>query len=168
MRWSQRKTGTEFLGYKDGVKDVDTKTKISLKTPVKFISSEADEPKSIFEKGSTSVSQEKLVTNKSQRNEIKETIKTVKKEKNIGLLSARQLKKKLSEVTDKPQVKSPKRNRNGKQGISKDTNYKVVPNAPRKTCFNCGNTNHLAINCRRSKKLKTNIPESDVRGRLVF
>ena len=78
------------------------------------------------------------------------------------------MKQKLSEVTHKPQVKSPKRNLNGKQGISKDSNYKFVPNAPRKTCFNCGNTNHLAIDCRRSKKMKTAIPESDVRGRSVF
>ncbi|KAL8125144.1 hypothetical protein AgCh_012717 [Apium graveolens] len=76
-------------------------------------------------------------------------------------------KKKLCEVTDKPQVKSPKRNRNGKQGISKESNYKVVPNAPRKTCFDCGNTNHLAIDCRRSKKMKTAIPESDVRGHMT-
>ncbi|KAL8133942.1 hypothetical protein AgCh_009127 [Apium graveolens] len=150
--------------YKDGVKDVDTENKITLKTPVKFISSEADEPKSTFEKGSTSVSQAKLVSDKSQRKESKETIKSVKKEKNIGLLSARQLKKKLSEVTDKPQVKSPKRNRNSKQGISKDSNYKVVHNAPRKTCFKCGNSNHLAIDCMRNKKIKTTIPESDVRG----
>ncbi|KAL8134196.1 hypothetical protein AgCh_009303 [Apium graveolens] len=146
-----KKNWKECLGYKDGVKDVDTENKISLKTPIKFIPSEDDEPKSTLEKGSTSVSQEKLVSNKSQRKESKETIKTVKREKNIGLLSARQLKKKIYEVTDKPQIKSPKRNRNGKQGISKDSNYKVVPNAPRKTCFNCGNTNHLAIDCRRSK-----------------
>ena len=45
------------------------------------------------------------------------------------------MKKKLYEVTHKPQVKSPKRNRNGKQGISKDSNYKFVPNAPRKNLF---------------------------------
>ncbi|KAL8099455.1 hypothetical protein AgCh_031912 [Apium graveolens] len=137
-----KKNWKECLGYVDEVKDVDTENKTTLKTHVKFISSEADEAKSIFEKGSTSASQENLVSDKSQRKENKETIKTVK---NIRLLSKRQLKKKLAEVTNKPQVKSPKRNRNGKQGISKDFNYEFVPNAPRKTCFNCGNTNHLAI-----------------------
>ncbi|KAL8116065.1 hypothetical protein AgCh_022524 [Apium graveolens] len=163
-----KKNWKECLGYVDGVKDVNTKNKITLKTPVKFISSEADEPKSTFEKGSTSASQEKVVNDKTQREENKETIKAVKKEKNIGLLSKRQLKKKLSEVTDKPQVKSPKRNRNGKQGISKDSTYKFVPNAHRKTYFNYGNTNHLAIDYKRSKKMKTVIPESDVRGRSVF
>ncbi|KAL8088262.1 hypothetical protein AgCh_038152 [Apium graveolens] len=122
-----KKNWKECLVYKDGVKDVDTENKITLKNPVKFISVEADEPKSTFEKGSTSVSQEKQVSDKTQRKKSKETIK------------------------------------NGKQGISKDSNYKVVPNVPRKTCFNCGNTNHLAINCRRNKKRKTAIPESDVR-----
>ena len=72
-----KKNWKECLGYKDGVKDVDTENKITLKTPVKFISSEADEPKSTFEKGSTSVSQEKVVSDKTQRKESKETIKTV-------------------------------------------------------------------------------------------
>ncbi|KAL8114183.1 hypothetical protein AgCh_021150 [Apium graveolens] len=162
-----KKKWKECLGYKDGIKDVDTENKISLKTPVKFISSEPDEPKSTFEKGSTSVSQEKLVDDKTQRKKSKETIKSVQKEKNIGLLSARKLKKKIFEVTNKPQVKSPKRNMNGKQCISKDSNYKVVPNASRKTCFNCGNTNHLAIDSRRNKKRKTVIPESDVRGHMT-
>ncbi|KAL8111801.1 hypothetical protein AgCh_019480 [Apium graveolens] len=83
-----KKHWKECLGYKDGIKDVDTENKIFLKTPVKFISSEADEPKSTFEKGSTSVSQEELVNDKTQRKKSKETIKSVKKKKNIGLLSA--------------------------------------------------------------------------------
>ncbi|KAL8115556.1 hypothetical protein AgCh_022164 [Apium graveolens] len=84
-----KKNWKECLGYVDEVKDVDSKNKTTLKTLVKFISSEADEPKSIFEKGSTSSSQEKSVSDKSQRKENKETIKTFKKEKNIGLLSKR-------------------------------------------------------------------------------
>ncbi|KAL8115933.1 hypothetical protein AgCh_022431 [Apium graveolens] len=80
-----KKNWKECLGYVDGIKDVDTENKTTLKTLVMFISSEADEPKSIFEKGSTSASQEKSVSDKSQREEYKETIKIVKKEKNIGL-----------------------------------------------------------------------------------
>ncbi|KAL8118050.1 hypothetical protein AgCh_015809, partial [Apium graveolens] len=50
----------ECLGYVDGVKDVDNENKTTRKTHVKFVSSEADEPNSTFEKGSTSASQEKL------------------------------------------------------------------------------------------------------------
>ncbi|KAL8121477.1 hypothetical protein AgCh_018270 [Apium graveolens] len=78
-----KKNWKECLGYVDGIKDVDTENETTLKTHVKFISSEPDEPKSILEKGSTSASQEKLVSDKSQRKENKETIKTVKKEKCI-------------------------------------------------------------------------------------
>ena len=82
-------------------------------------------------------------------------------------MSKGQLKKKLSEVTHKPQINIPKRNRNGKQGISKANGYKFIPDAPRKSCF-CGNSNHLAIDCKKSKKKKTAIPKSDVRSRSVF
>ena len=62
----------------------------------------------------------------------------------------------------------PKRNRNGKVGINKENNYKFIPNAPRKTCFTCGNSNHLAIDCRKSKKKIKTIPEFDIRNRSVF
>ncbi|KAL8125391.1 hypothetical protein AgCh_012907 [Apium graveolens] len=102
-----KKNWKECLGYKDGVTDVDTENKITLKTPVKFISLEVDEPKSTFEKGSASVSQEKLVSNKSQRKENKETIKSVKKEKNIGLWSARQLKRKYLRRSEKMKTAIP-------------------------------------------------------------
>ena len=163
-----KKNWKECLGYMDGIRDVDTENKITLKTPVRFVSSGVDEPKSTFEKGSTSASQEIKNDEKILKVETKETIKSVRKGKNIGLLSKGQLKKKLSEVTQKSQVKSPKRNRNGKQGISKESDYKNVLNSPRKTCYNCGNTNHLAIDCRKNKKEKTAIPKSDVRGRSVF
>ncbi|KAL8148605.1 hypothetical protein AgCh_005820 [Apium graveolens] len=159
-----KKNWRECLGYVDEIKDVDTENEITLKTPVKFISSEADEPKSTFEKGLTSASQEKKVNDKTQREENKETIKTgpcgfyvhpygfekplhdcvdalrqcygdkqgkhyriwvdqvfstqfssdiwivrFKKWEISGNLWC-SVKKKLSEVTGKPQVKSPKRN----------------------------------------------------------
>ena len=61
-----------------------------------------------------------------------------------------------------------KRNRNGKVGINKENNYKNIPNATRKTCFNYGNSNHLAIDCRKSKKKTTAVPKSDIRNRAVF
>ena len=89
------------------------------------------------------------------------------KEKNIGLLSKGKLKKKLDDATGTVKTKAPKRNRNGKQGINKSNNYAYVQNAARKTCFNCGNTNHIAIDCRKNKKKETVMSRSDIRNRLV-
>jgi hypothetical protein len=83
-------------------------------------------------------------------------------------LSQKQLKDKICEVTDKKKEATVKRNRNGKVGINKENGYKYIPNAPRKSCFNCGNSNHLAIDCKKSKKKITEIPKSDVRNRSVF
>ena len=54
-----------------------------------------------------------------------------------------------------------KRNRNGKEGINKENNYQYVPAAPTKTCHNSGNTNHLAIDCRKSKKKTKAIHKSN-------
>ncbi|KAK1365748.1 hypothetical protein POM88_041309 [Heracleum sosnowskyi] len=93
--------------------------------------------------------------------------KSVKKEKNIGHLSSGKLNKKINVVTGIKNEKIPKRHRNGKQGIDKSNSYKYIPNAPRKTCHTCGNTNHLAIDCRKNKKRRVDIPISDVRNRKV-
>ena len=71
------------------------------------------------------------------------------KEKNVGLLSKSQLNKKLSNITGKSEKKGPKRNKNGKHGIDKANGYKLNPDAPRKCCFKCGNTNHLALDYRK-------------------
>ena len=89
------------------------------------------------------------------------------KEKNIGLISKGKLEKKINDITGRVKSKSPKRNRNGKQGIVKSNNYAYIQNAPRKTCFNCGNTNHLAIDCRKVKKKETEVSSSDIRSRLI-
>ncbi|KAL8118026.1 hypothetical protein AgCh_015791 [Apium graveolens] len=102
----------------------------------------ADEPKSTFEKGSTSVLQEKLVNDKTQSKKSKETIKSVKKEKNIGLLSARQLKNKISEVAieNVALVEGPKHNLlsisqitdRGYHVVFYDSHYEVVHNKSKK------------------------------------
>ena len=88
-------------------------------------------------------------------------------QKNVGLLSKSQLNKKLSNITGKSEKKGPKRNRNGKQGIDKANGYKMNPDAPRKCCFKFGNTNHLALYCRKVIRKKTEIPLSDKSGRSV-
>ena len=41
------------------------------------------------------------------------------------------------------------------------------PDAPRKCCYKCGNTNHLALDCRKPIRKKTEIPPSDKSGRSV-
>ena len=76
-------------------------------------------------------------------------------QKNVGLLSKSQLNRKLSNLTGKSKKKGPKRNRNGKQGIDKANGYKLNPDAPRKWCFKFGNTNHLALDCRKVIRKKT-------------
>ena len=86
------------------------------------------------------------------------------KEKNIGLLSKGNLKNKLDDVTCTIKIKAPKRNI---QGINKSNNYAYVQDAARKTCFNCGNTNHIAIDNMMNKKMETVMSRSDIRSKLV-
>ena len=71
---------------------------------------------------------------------------------NIGFLSKSQLKQKLEGLSES---KNTKRNRNGKEGINKENNYKKIPDAPRKKCFKCGNHNHLALDCNQKPSWKT-------------
>ncbi|KAK1397405.1 hypothetical protein POM88_007268 [Heracleum sosnowskyi] len=108
-----------------------TKSKI---TPVNFVFGK--DSNSTFEKGSTSVQSVKIIKSKPVMSKVT---------KNVGLLSQKQLKDKIYEFSYKKKEPSVKRNRNGKIGINKENGYKYVPNAPRKCCFNCGNSNHLAI-----------------------
>ncbi|KAK1359193.1 hypothetical protein POM88_043667 [Heracleum sosnowskyi] len=131
-----------------------TKSKI---TPINFVFGK--DFNSTFEKGSTSTQEIKIIKSKPVINKVI---------KNVGLLSQKQLKDKICEVTDKRKEATIKRNRNGKVGINKENGYKYIPNAPRKCCFNCGNSNHLAIDCKKSKKKIADISKSDVRNRSVF
>ena len=55
--------------------------------------------------------------------------------------------------TNHDTVKSKKKkNRNGKVGINKSSNYDFVPNAPRKVCQNCNSSNHLTHLCKKPVK----------------
>ena len=42
-----------------------------------------------------------------------------------------------------------------------------IPNAPRKTCHNCGNSNHLASFCRKNKDINNLSAKSEVRNKNV-
>ena len=96
--------------------------------------------------------------------EINNNLKSDKpKQVNIELMTQKQLKHKLKEVKSDDKNKEPRKNRNGKIGIDKSNNYMPVPNAPRKTCHNCGNTNHLANFCRKNKDINSLPTKSGVR-----
>ncbi|KAK1396741.1 hypothetical protein POM88_006604 [Heracleum sosnowskyi] len=129
-----------------------TKSKI---IPVNFVFGK--DSNSTFEKGSTSDQSVKVIKSKPVFNKVT---------KIVGLLSQKQLKDKICEVTEKKKEATVKRNRNGKIGINKENNYQFIPNAPRKCCYNRGNSNHLAIDCKKSLKKVTEIPLSDVRNYL--
>ena len=89
------------------------------------------------------------------------------KEKNIGLLSKSRLEKKISDKTGKVKSKAPKRNKNGKQRNRQIQQLCLCSECSQKTCFNCGNTNHLAIDCKKVKKKATVVSSSDIRSRSV-
>ncbi|KAL8118401.1 hypothetical protein AgCh_016070 [Apium graveolens] len=88
-------------------------------------------------------------------------------EVNIGLMTKKQLKYKLKDVKNANKVKSPRKNRNGKEGVNKSNDYKPVPDAPRKTCHNCGSSNHLASFCRKNKNINSLPSKSGVKSQSV-
>ncbi|KAL8124629.1 hypothetical protein AgCh_012324 [Apium graveolens] len=147
----------EGLGYGEDKKDKGTeeiksvdKQKPKLK-PVKFVTVKSENEKSEVTKESTSdkLKQEKTV------------------EVNIGLMTKKQLKHKLKDVKNANKVKSPRKNRNGKEGVNKSNDYKPVPDAPRKTCHNCGSSNHLASFCRKNKNINSLPSKSGVKSQSV-
>jgi hypothetical protein len=90
----------------------------------------------------------KIINNNVSDKKVLENPKSV----NIGFLSKSQLKQRLEGLSESSKTK---RNRNGKEGINKENNYKNVPDAPRKKCFKCGNHNHLALDCNQKPSWKT-------------
>ncbi|KAL8113963.1 hypothetical protein AgCh_021028 [Apium graveolens] len=88
-------------------------------------------------------------------------------EVNIGLMIKKHLKHKLKEIRNVNKVKEAKKNRNRKEGVNKSNNYMPVPNAPRKKCYNCGNSNHLASFCRSNKDINSLPPRSGVKNQSV-
>ncbi|KAL8126347.1 hypothetical protein AgCh_013586 [Apium graveolens] len=143
----------EGLGYGEDKNDKGTveikpviKQKPKLK-PVKFVTEKSDNDKSEVREGLTS---DKLKHEKTA-------------EVNIGLMTKKQLKHKLKDVKNANKVKSPRKNRNGKEGVNKSNDYKPVPDAPRKICHNCGSFNHLASFCRKNKNINSLPSKSGVK-----
>ena len=165
------KTGLGYDVKKENSKTVKEEEENVYTKPVKF--KKATNVKSTSEEKSFSTSRNNVNPDAPANPDAgasadnKEKTKIRLKQKNVGLLSKSQLNKKLSNITGKSEKKGPKRNRNGKQGIDKANGYKLNPDAPRKCCFKCGNTNHLALDCRKVIRKKTEIPLSDRSGRSV-
>ena len=75
--------------------------------------------------------------------------KTKNQHVNVGYLSSKKLKDKLENIEAKiVQITKKKKNRNGKVGINKNINYTPDKHAPRKVCYKCGSSNHLAMQCK--------------------
>ncbi|KAL8127829.1 hypothetical protein AgCh_014672 [Apium graveolens] len=115
-----------------------------------------------------------IVKSENEKSEVKEELTSdkLKQEKtaevNIGLMTKKQLKHKLKDVKNANKVKSPRKNRNGKEGVNKSNNYKPVPDAPRKTCHNCGSSNHLASFCRKNKNINSLPSKSGVKSQSEY
>ncbi|XP_074377734.1 uncharacterized protein LOC141719260 [Apium graveolens] len=155
----------ECLGY-NKFDDRNINKSINNTTPIKFVGTDKSGVESVYEFGSTSKNNAEEKDEPRVPTKRKEDPKMQEKKcKNIGLLSKRQLDKKICEVTSKAPKPRSKRGRNGKQGINKANNCKYIPNAPRKACFNCGNTNHVAIDCRKPQNKVSKIPDFDISGR---
>ncbi|KAL8147667.1 hypothetical protein AgCh_005113 [Apium graveolens] len=147
----------EGLGYGENKNDKGTeeikpvvKQKPKLK-PVKFVTVKSDNEKSEVK--------EELTSDKLKQEKTAEV--------NIGLMTKKQLKHKLKDVKNANKVKSPRKNRNGKEGENKSNDYKPVPDAPRKTCHNCGSSNHLASFCRKNKNINSLPSKSGVKSQSV-
>ena len=84
-----------------------------------------------------------------QKEQVVEEAKSNIQHVNVGYLSSKQLKDKLENKEIKPvSITKKKKNRNGKVGIDKNSNYTPDKHAPRKVCSKYGSSNHLAMQCK--------------------
>ncbi|KAK1351389.1 hypothetical protein POM88_054394 [Heracleum sosnowskyi] len=98
---------------------------------------------------------------------VKEPIRICEKQVNVGLMTGKQFKHKLKEVKSAMKPKGSKRNRNGKVGINNRNNHMPNASASRKTCYNCGSSNHLARFCTKNKHINSLPSTSEVKNDYV-
>ena len=165
------KIGLGYVDKKEASKIVEEKKENIYIKPVKFKKATGDKSTSkekSFPTSGNHVNPDASANPDADANPDKnEQTKNKLSKKNVGLPSKSQLNKRLSNITGKSEKKGPKRNRNGKQGIDKANGYKMNPDAHGKCCFKCGNTNHLALDCRKVIRKKTEIPIFDKSCRSV-
>ncbi|KAK1401340.1 hypothetical protein POM88_000945 [Heracleum sosnowskyi] len=155
------------LRFKDKVK-----VKPQLK-PVKFVP-EANKLKSVvireddMESDEACERQENIITEKLMEKEaVRKPVKTCEKQVNVGLMTGKQFNHKLKEVKSAMKPKGSKKNRNGKIGINKRNNHLPTGAAPRKTCYNCGSSNHLVNYCTKNKNINSLPSTSGVKNDYV-
>ncbi|KAK1356144.1 hypothetical protein POM88_049400 [Heracleum sosnowskyi] len=142
-------TDTVGLGYCEE-DELRFKDKVKVKTqlkPMKFVP-ESSKQNYVLEKEAVK----------------KESVKTCVKQVNVGLMIEKQFKYKLKEVKSVEKQKVSRKNRNGKVGINRSNNHLPITDTPRKTCHNCGSTNHLASFCRKNKDIKSLPSKSGVKN----
>ena len=83
-----------------------------------------------------------------QKEQVVEEAKSNNQHVNVGYLSENKLKDKPEHIETKVVPIPKKKNRNGKVGINKNSNYSPDKQALWKVCSKCGSSNHLAMQCK--------------------
>jgi hypothetical protein len=142
---------------------VKVKTPFPLRTSLSTTKSPLPTTKFVSEKGN---SRTNTVEEDVKKEAVKvESVKPSVKQVNIGSMTDKQLKHKLKEVKSVKKQKVSRKNRNGKVGITART--MLASYSPRKECYNCGSTKHLASACTKNKNINSLPSKSGVKKEYV-